>query len=424
MKIIFLCLAAVWLVSVNEAPAQAPPDTVLHRYIDRALQVSPRLNAFRAQQLAVNRRIPQVSSLPDPRLAFSLNNLPINSFSFTQEGMTGKVIAISQTLPFPGKLSTRGDIVRQDEMIVLRQFEDERNNIIREVKKTYYELAYIKRVIRIEEQSRQLLRDISRIVRTKYEVGRGSQQDIVKSDLEITRITDRILKLQERYQSLAEHLNALLLREPHDVVVVDTLRDPSNAVFRINDLLDSARAFRPFLRGLEEAVTKARFQKELAELQWYPDFTVGVAYSQRDYLQATGTNLNDLTTFMVGINIPLDYGGKRSAAEEEATALERMYSDQYSSVLQTLQKLFARSDAAIATIRERIHLLETGLLPQASQALRASLAGYQVGEVDYLNVLDNQVKLFDIEMDLVRLRADYWKEIAEIEFLAGIEVQS
>lgn len=424
MRTIFLCLAAVWFVSISESVAQVQPDTVLPRYIDRALQVSPRLNALRAQQRAVNRRIPQVSSLPDPRLAFSLSNLPVNSFAFTQEPMTGKVVAVAQTLPFPGKLSTRGDIVHQDEMIVLRQFEDERNSIIREVKKTYYELAYIRRVIAIEKQSRQLLRDISRIVRTKYEVGKGSQQDIVKSHLEITRITDRILKLQERFQALAERLNALLLREPKAAVVVDSLHDPTNTVFRIDDLLDSARANRPFLRGLEEAVLKAKFQKELAELQWYPDFTVGLAYSQRDYLLTTGTDLNDLASITVGINIPLDYGGKRSAAEEEATALEKMYTDQYNSVLQTLQKLFAKSDAAITTIRERIHLLETGLLPQASQALRASLAGYQVGEVDYLNVLDNQVKLFDIEMDLVRLRADYWKEIAEIEFLAGIEVQS
>lgn len=401
--------------------AQQAPDSLLQTYITQALQISPRLRALREKEEAYARRAPQVSGLPDPRATFSLNNMPLNTFSFTQEPMTGKTVSLSQEFPFPGKLSTREQVARADQLVVQDELGDTQNEIIRDVKQAYYEIAYLREAIRIQEQSREVLRGLSRTVRTKYEVGRGSQQDIIKSDLEISRVGDKLLKLRELYAAAAEQLNALLLRQPQTVLPVDTLRPPGGAVPADTSLLQSAREHRPFLKGVLDAARKAHEQKALADLAWYPDFTLGVSYTQRDYSNATGMDFVDFGSVSLSINIPLNYGGKRSSASDEAESLERMYTAQYESALQSLQKMFGTSAATLLSIRDRLNLLETGLLPQASQALNASLAGYQVGEVDYLSVLDNQVKLFQIEDDVYRLRANYWKELANIEFLTGTE---
>jgi len=385
--------------------------------------VSPKIQALKEKRNALENRIPQTSNLPDPRVSFAFNNLPVNSFATTQEPMTGKMISLSQEFPFPGKLSTRGDMAREDERITGREIEDARNEVVRDVSQAYFDLVYLREAIRIQEQAREVLRGLSQTVRTKYEVGNGSQQDIVKSDMEISRITDRLLTLDEMRRATMDRLNALLLSPPGTELLSDTLRQPNGEIIPDTALIMMAKLNRPLLLGLENAQQKARIQKHLADLAWYPDFMLGAAYTQRDYLKSSGMDLVDFASFSLSLNIPLNFGGKRSAAGEEAESLERMFGSQYEGVVQQLQKAFGKSNALMISARDRLNLLETGLIPQASQAFDASLAGYQVGEVDYLTVLDNLVKLFQMETDVFRLRAAYWSELSDIEFLTGKGIQ-
>lgn len=418
-----LLLTTLLVMFLQTVQGQEIHDTVLSGYVREALYVSPRLKALEARVRMFNQRVPQVSSLPDPRVAFSMNNLPVNSFSFTQEPMTGKMLGLSQMFPFPGKLSTRGDIAGQDERIAQQEFFDTRNDIVRNVRKVYYELAFLQKAIAVDEESRDVLRNISKVVRAKYEVARGTQQDVIKSDFEISRITDRILKLREEYRRKVDEMNSLLLREAGTGMRIDSLTEVGKDQFSVRDLLDEAIQHRPFLQGIKNAADKARAQKELANLEWYPDFMIGAAYSQRDYLAANNNNLVDFLSLSLNLNLPLNNGGKRSAAVEEAEAMINMYTESYNTALQQLQTSFSSSLATLATVHERLELLTTGLLPQASQALNASLAGYQVGDVDYLTVLDNLVKLYQLQTDYHRLRADYWKTRADIDFHTGKAVQ-
>ena len=60
---------------------------------------------------------------------------------------------------------------------------------------------------------------------------------------------------------------------------------------------------------------------------------------------------------------------------------------------------------------------------QANENLKTTLTSYQVGQVDFLNVIDAQNSLLKIENDLYRLKADYLNEIAELEFLTGTELK-
>lgn len=401
-------------------------DTLLARYIAEAINVSPELKAIDRRADVYKSRIRQNNSLPDPRVNLALNNVPVNSFSLTQEPMTGKSIQLMQTFPFPGKLSTRGDIISQDVAITNEQYKDTYNKIVRDVSKTYYQMAYVHQAIKIETESRQLLRDISRTIRSKYEVGRGAQQDILKSDLEITRISDHILKLEGQLDQLNEEFNSYLLQPPGTDIRVDTIETISgHGVPRLTNggLLQQVKRTNPALHSLEQAVEQARLKKHLAELDWYPDVTVSAGYSQRDYLGTPNNALADFVSLSVGINLPFNNGGKRSAAEAEASYQADMYREQYNRLLQQYQQSFGKMLARINVIVKRIELLEFGMLPQAAQALEASLASYQVGNVDYLTVLDNQIKLYDIQIELYKLRSDYWAELAEIQYILGGPVQ-
>ena len=127
MRSINLILTVI-IILTNTFYLTAQPQE-LDLLIEEAISVSPRLNMLRAKKDASFNRIEQNSNLPDPMLTLGLMNLPVNSFSFTQEPMTGKIVGLSQMFPFPGKLSAISDAASVDTSIVRQEINDAVNEI-------------------------------------------------------------------------------------------------------------------------------------------------------------------------------------------------------------------------------------------------------------------------------------------------------
>ena len=180
--------------------------------INIAIDVSPKIKMLEMKKLATSNRIEQNSNLPDPMLTLGLANLPVNSFSFTQEPMTGKIVGLSQAFPFPGKLSEQADVNRKDVDISEQEILDAKNEIRKNVIKSYDELMFVRKAIEIAESSKKLLKNIAEIVRTKYSVSSASQQNLLKVELEITNLNEKIEDLKSKESTQLAILNALLLR--------------------------------------------------------------------------------------------------------------------------------------------------------------------------------------------------------------------
>ncbi|MGK9368363.1 TolC family protein [Melioribacter sp. Ez-97] len=394
-------------------------DSNLDKLIGEAIRVSPKLKMLRVKQSVSESRIPQVSNLPDPTLTFGAMNLPVNSFKFTQEPMTSKIIGLSQAVPFPGKLSAAEKAQAKDVEINQQEIDDAVNEIINEVKKYYYDLRFYREAIRIADKSKNLLDKIAEVVRTKYAVSKASQQNLIQIEVEITKINDKIEELKSMENSALTALNSLLLKEPASPIETDSIPGIHNYAIDFNGLVKTAEENRPFLKGILLAKEKSKLTEALYEYEFYPNFNFSIQYSQRDKIAATNAPLNDFLSFVVGLNIPLDYGGKKSSKVEEARLMQQLYADQYNLALQTLYKNFGALLARLNEFKEREKLIEDGLLPQAVQSLNAALANYQVGEIDFINVLDAQNKVYEIETNLYKIRTNFFKEISQLEFLTG-----
>ena len=184
--------------------------------------------------------------------------------------------------------------------------------------------------------------------------------------------------------------------------------------------LDSlARANRPYLQGIQLSQEKGKLKQSVAEKDYLPNFTVGVQYGQRDRLQKTGMSQSDFLSFSLGVSLPINYGGKISSKVQEATSIQELYNQQYYQAFQYLNGVFGTDVTDLNSIKNRIQLFETGLLPQARQNLNSALSSYQVNAVDFINVIDAQNQLYMIETKLYKLKTDYLKKIAELEFLTG-----
>ena len=397
--------------------------STLDSLISTAVKVSPKIKMLKAKLSAAEDRVPQVSNLPDPMLTLGMMNLPTNSFSFTQEAMTGKVVGLSQKIPFPGKLDTKGKISQKNAEIVKQEIEDAKNEIIKNVTDAYYELAFVRKSISIEKESKSLLKSIADVVRTKYSVNTASQQNLLKVELEITNVNDKLDELADKEQTQLSVLNSYLLKPAGSPVnVTEDFKFTFLSLTQAK--LDSlARANRPFLKGINIAEKKAALQKSLADYDYYPNFTVGVQYTQRERIAQTNMNLHDLVSFMVGISLPLNYGGKVSAKVEETESMEELYRQQYNASLQMLNSNFGTAVSKLNTLEKRIRLLKDGLYPQADQTLKAAMASYQVGKIDFINVIDSENNLYKIETSIYRLKTNYLKEIASLEFLIGTKLK-
>ena len=394
-------------------------NNTLDSLVNLALQVSPKLKMLNYKYYAAKSRIEVNSNLPDPMLTLGLANLPTNTFSFTQEPMTGKIIGLSQAVPFPGKLSAVEDVASKDVEIVQQEVDDSRNEIIKNVSQNYYELIYVRKAIDVANENLKLLNEVAKVVRTNYSVAKASQQNLFKVELEITNLNDKIVELKNKENSLLAIINAQLLRKQDVPVYTDDL--PSIKYYEYTQKqLDSMSVHnRPFLTGIELAKQKAVLQEKLARYDFYPNFNFSIQYSQRDRIAATNMPLADFASFFIGISLPFNYGGKVSSKIEESEAMQNMYNEQYNLSLQVLNSNFGSSVSKLNSLRERIKLTEDAELPQAQQTFSTSLSSYQVGQVDFINVIDAQSKLYQVETNLYRLKTDYLKEIEELKFLTA-----
>ncbi|MCW8803410.1 MAG: TolC family protein, partial [Ignavibacteriaceae bacterium] len=324
-KIRFLIVSLVAL-TINISYAQADSLSVL---IIKALEVSPKLKMLEMKKLAATNRIEQNSNLPDPVLGFGFMNLPVNSFSLDQEPMTGIGVGLSQAFPFPGKLSEQAELNNKDVDIIEQEIIDARNEIRRNVIESFNEILFFRRSIVLTEQSKDLLNNIAEVVRTKYSVSTASQQNLLKVELEITNILEKIENLKSKEKSQVAMLNALLLRPSDSQIQTGEFSKINYEDFTADALVDSAVKYRPFLKGIKEARKKEEIKKSLVQYDYYPNFNLGVLYTFRDKIAATNTPLNDFISFSLGISLPLNYGGKVSSKVEESESMEKFYDEQY-----------------------------------------------------------------------------------------------
>jgi len=416
-KIIILLLFALFF---NSNTVGQNKFDYLEHLVEKAIELNPNIKMLQAKLEAAKSKPAQNSNLPDPILSIGATNLPVNSFSFTQEPMTGKMVSLSQAFPFPGKLSTSSEVFEQDIEVVRKEIEEEKNKLRLKIANSFFQLSFVREKIRLTESTKELLKTIKEVVQTKYEVNEASQQNIFKIELELSKLDDALFEMQSQGQIALSTLNALLFQNSNSHI--ESLGLEPTYFFDIpvtDSLLIIAKSNKPTLAQIQLMKNKALKMQELSEYEFYPDFNLTLQYSQRDEIAATSTDLNDFFSVILGIKLPINYGGKKSAKINEAVSLQQLYDEQYQNNLQILRISLETSAAKLKYLIEREKLIENASLIQAEENFNSALASYQVNKIDFINVADALNKLLSIQIDLYKIRTDYLQEIAQVEYLTG-----
>jgi len=398
--------------------ALAGPNDLSH-LIDEALKNNPNLQAAEARWQMFERKVVPARTLDDPRLAFAFSNYPIDSLAGDETPMTGREIQLSQSFPFPGKLAAKGEMAEQQVLWYRGIWEDQKLQLVQKVKDACYRLYFQDRAIAITQQNIAILDDFIRLTETRYEVGTGLQQDVLKAQVERSKLMDRLFTLrQQRVTSLAD-LNRLLNRPSATPVETAEELEMTEVSVSPESLVEKARQNRPMFGSYQSLIDQYESQRRLAKLNYYPDFNLWAGYRIREDSGMDPVNGTDFISAGVSINLPV-WQEKRGEAVAEADSGIRMARQQFDEFRNQVHFVIQDSFAQQEKNRDLVKLYRTGIIPQAQQTFEASLAAYQVGDVDFLNLLDSLLTLYRYEIDYHRVLADYQRSLAQLEAAAGV----
>ena len=426
--------------TVAAMPASnAPSSSSLDSLVGLALRASPSIRAARDRIDAANARVGPAGARPDPMLMAGIVNFPISEPGF-RDFMTMKMVGVSQTFPYPGKLSRRTDVAEQEVAAERADADAARRRVVRDVRVAYYDLAFTIVALDIVRRTQGVVAGMIPVTEARYAAGSATQPDVLRIRVSTARLADEGAALVEEQRATLARLNALLDR-PSNADVADAMIPPRIARAAVADSarqiafassslgarvsgspllpLDTvemlALANSPALRAADANIAAQGARVALARREHLPDIGVSLQYGQRN-------NLSDMVTAIVSLPIPLQKRRNQDAALIAASSERRAMEAERAATANTLRADVARLHGALERDRTQLALYVKAMLPQARAALQSAAASYQSGRVDFATLVDTQSSLFTYETDYYRALTDFAKTLAELEEQTGTEV--
>jgi len=398
--------------------ASIPEPLSLSWCLDRAREANPSLARANAMAAAAAHRIRPAGSLDDPRFTYDMSNIPTGDFDFNSTALSGHQLGLRQKLPVPGLLGKRLNAAKSGAEAVQLLAEHQQILIDAAVESAWAELAFAQRAIGITNRNIALLRQLASTAESRYRVGNGLQQDVLRAQVELTALLRERLGRDEAIANAEATLIALLdLPGESQLPMTDALQS-SRDLPGLPPILERLGTNHARLRSSEKRVDEARLRIRVAELEGLPDFDIGVGYRVRTNVAGDPVNGDDFISAGVTIRLPVDRSKWRPRVAERRAML-RGAKAELRGIRANLIAQTRAAHAALVRARSEESLLATGLVPQARQSLAASRSAYEVGRIEFLSLLDSQVRLLGAELRLVRARADIRLAYAALEIASG-----
>ncbi|MEE8154082.1 MAG: TolC family protein [Phycisphaerales bacterium] len=395
--------------------ATLPDDAGPEEYVLLALERNPGIKSAEQKIRRLANRIPQVTSLDDPMFQLA----PFGEMAETAAGQVGAMTALSQRLPLPSKLRTRGRIVAQDVAEAVAALERVRLRVIADTRLTWWRYYYTTRAIQVTQNSHDLLSQFQDVAEAKYRAGTATQQDVLRASVELSSLDNELIALRQRLISAGAMLNRLIDRRFDAPLPEPTIRTLDEIALELATLLTEAARSNPGIRQIHERIEGYKQRLDLARLNRWPDLTVSFNYN---LVESEGlsriANGDDQWWFGFGFNLPI-WTERLDAAEREALRgrLENIAAlgDERNRVDFRVQDAFAK----VQSQQQQVVLFRDVIVPQAQQTVDASLSSYRSGKVDFLTLIDNWRKLLVFQLMYHQNLAQFEQSFAELQRAVG-----
>ena len=395
------------------------------------------------KQRAIESMSTAVNALPDPKMSISLANLPTNGFDFGQEGMTQAKVAISQMFPRGDTLAIKSQQLKIQSEAYPYQRKDRISKVAVTVGSLWLDAYRVQQSIALIEKNRSLFEQLADVATASYSsaLGKSRQQDIVRAQLELTRLEDRLDKLAQQrnhYEGMLSQWlttfssgNRLIEEGPlvtnfslHNILLNKEL--PQIGLLN-RDLVFNKSWIKPqelvpyFLKhpsviAVDKKVFATKTGIDLAKQKYKAEWGVNASYGYRGD-DPMGRSRADLFSVGVTFDLPLFTENKQDKAVQSAISQTEAVKTEKLLLLRQLLGSYSSAKGRLLRLIDRQNLYKTKLLPQIHDQAEASLTAYTNDDGDFSEVVRSRIAVLNAEIDELALNVEEQKIRLELNYL-------
>ena len=411
-KIAFIASIFFFILALHTANAEEALS--LKAAIDEALRSNPEISIVKRAHEAASARIWQAASLEDPMLEFEYDRMTADR---DLSGNPMKTYAITQEVPFPTKLYLRAKIASKLAKIAYENYKTKERDIISKVKSTYAELSLVYKTVDVMKEQKNLLEQFSASATTRYSTDEGTQGDALRAQVELAKIDNELISLEQKRLTAQAKLNVLMNRDPKEELGVPLSEGTVSFNHSLEKFYTAAEAHNQELKAYRYAIERGKAAYDLSLNEFMPNFVVRF----RQMVQGDRA-VGKMWAGMLGVTVPLWFFEKQAFGVKEMKAELEMIKSEYrmkeNMVLFDVRDSYARVEAN----KRIVELYETAFLPQADEALKASLKGYSSAKMDFLTLIDSQRTLEEFKIDHYKAILELRIAMADLEKAMGITI--
>ena len=417
LLLINLFVCTVWVYPAFPDQSQADdeqsaldgPEFSLEAVLTYGQEHNPALQAARERVRATREQPAQVAALDDPVFTYEGFNIPEN-FDLTRTDNT--ILKLSQKFPFPGKRRLRREIASHEVVIAEAKLRLAEVTTRAEVMKAYYDLWQVQQNLLIYSREKELMAQFATIAEKKYAVGQVSQPDVLRAQVELTRLITRVTTETLKMGEVKAMLNGLLSRPPEAPLGVPRDAPTPGVRQTLAELTELTLKSRPEIAAQAVAIERDTTALALAQKAYFPDFEV---YVERFF----NSGRRDGVGVIFSATLPFAYREKYDAGVAEARArLNAGRADlraAQDTALAEVKRALVRAQTAV----ELVNLFTQTHILQAEQSLASSRLSYQTGKVDFLSLIDSLRVVEQVHLEHIGAAADFERAHAELERAVG-----
>jgi outer membrane protein TolC len=381
-----------------------------------ALQRNPEIVVAARRVAMAQAHVGVAGAFDDPSLMYQGWQIPARKPWDLNQAL--HMLTITQRLPGLGKRGLRVASAYDDVDVARAELEGTKQAVLTQVRAAFYALLRNADELRIHDEQNTLARQATEAARFRYVVGGVPQQDLLKAQIALTKLVDHLVMLQQDGSVARANLNTLMGRDPAEPLEVTGQYAIPTALPMQAELERTALQRRPELAAVTAAINRSESKLKLASKGYSPDVSISGGYM----LMPSGSRFRNDYMAELSVGLPWLNRGKHESEIEAARAeleLERAeFENQRAIVFNEIQQALIRANAA----QKLVQLYRDNLRPQVETTLNSTLAAYQAGRTDFLNLLDSQNTTVDVELSYFRALSDFDQQMAELERAVGAPV--
>ncbi len=382
-----------------------------------AIELDFRTKQFDVSARGLTERAVADGQLPDPKIKFGIMNIPINSFDRRQENMTQLQFGVQQKFPRGRTLQYKSQQTLDIAEIDAAKADNQTKIVLRSVRISYLELYFQNHTKTILDQNRDLFTQLLDITQRQYAVGRDNQHDVLRAQLELSLMDDRITEVigarDVAIAELAKWIGQENATKPLDPKFPELKTLPTSGMI-VDELTNH-----PLVKA-EDAVVDANEKNiNIAQEQYKPGWMIDLTYGARSGNNLDGSSRDDFASAMILMDVPL-FTDKRQDRKLAASRLQHMAAKYArSDLLLDLKRQVEREYALWARLGERHELYQQRATLDASQNFESTLKAYQNDLTDFTTLMRARLTELDTHLAMLKVQVNQAKAHAKLLYFVG-----